>query len=411
MKLFNHKSHKRLAMRHKRYLELSNAECKPWMKLVDFLEQYELHKENPKNRTTILGWVGLAFIFLTIIGISAVVMSLVYSDEDLAPVLLLLTTVAAIVGIVMFTSGLSSEAFASISRRAKSVVYALVTFVQVVAVIVELIMAIGLGVLPDYVKEDEWRDLSITLTAMIIALAVLVITLGSGPIDIGVLKMRSGVQNREVSIIIEGLALIVPMIVAIVTVGLKSEGIALALSFLLALVAYVRYRHSRLDASFNSAIESFDAVRGAAAECVEQFIEVGRLESTDAKLYEKYRQLQKKLNSSFSLDRRTFKGFGLNALCIVSEMRRTGDTDCRKYLKGRRRIELGQRVVSMSDLEFAVASAQVFDALIRTLNHSFAPQGRDSSENSNLRSCLAFHSIMDPESNETSYLLTSIDGR
>lgn len=382
-------------------------EGQPWRIIVDFLEEYELNKEKPRRNSSASVWFGC---LLSVVGIGGLLAALIYSStalkftgNSLYPFVLVISVLLFLVGVFVCLNGISSGIFLWISKFMGKYSRGVLTLFQFST----LVLTLGLDVLLflSIVNDDfdwGWQSLA-TISALLVALVGMVLVVGSGPIAIGVIKVRSGVGARENSILIEGATLLCPMLVLVAVVGWSREGIALMLSLALALVAYLKYRTRRLDVAFREAIEYFDSIRGESLSYLKVPRGSGESRNSEA-IYASYRRLHRKLISSPAAERRIIRGFGLNALCTISEMRHVGERDCRKFLSGAHRIKAGERCLGLSEEGFALGSVQVFDAMLRLLDGSFAPQGRRKAR-ATLEQCLTYHAIFDPQTADSSYCL------
>jgi len=388
----------------------SSNRVEPWHTLVCLLEEFELRKEKPEKRSN---WKVVVGLLLALIGTGGTVATLVLFSGDNSgstwPLAFYGAFVFFIPGILLIASGLSSKAFEEINRGVQRAVNGWITVAQVALVMISLIVTaifVDMHYFSAGVSEETHLASYITYYSIVALIACLILITGMGPIDFGLINPRSGLRAKQRSIYCEIASLAVLVFISVAWVGWGTAGIALALSSLTALVAYMKYRHSRLDEAFSEAISKFDEIRSAAIADIKQ---INRRSSHVfvPTIYAKYRELHLRIVASPVIDRRKYKGFGLTALCQISDMRNLGESDSRKYIRGCDRIHYSDRCIALSDYDFAVGTAQVFDALIRMLDGSFAPQSVRRKDNRELRKCLEFHAVSRSSLVRDHYLLSA----
>lgn len=365
-----------------------------WEAIVDLLEEYELNKTSPRAKSTVSFWVGVLILSIGIIGIvrNFGVFNADDQPDQLGQWVYLGSVIVMIPGMLLIGSGVSSRVFFQLTKSVKRLSsIAMSVFLSVCTLISFtccIIICYGLIKNPKGLDSSDYTALATFSMAFI----ALVFISGIGPVDIGVIKPRSGVSARSWSIFLELICLVGPMSVVTVSVGWSVGAAGLVLSFTLALVGYSKYRYSRLDLAFSETVRIMDTLRAKALRVVEAR-NIGEARCLYGDLLESYRSLHMLLNSGPSMDRRAVKSFGLNALCVVAEMRARGESDYLRFLEGDKRVKAAKRCRDMSNSDFALASAQVFDAFIRMLDRSFAPRSKKGAENKELRKSLNYYAL------------------
>lgn len=360
-----------------------------WTLLVEVLELYEYDTEAPRygNRVRLICGVGIL-----VVGVAGFICSalppVAARIAFLSTVGVAVGMVAILIGLALFFSALSSAQFSRLAKTSSRVAGKVGVIVQMGFAFASLILTIFILLL--FVDVDDAdKSLAIAqIVILIVALATGNIVISSGPIKVGIVAQRSRFNSKKWAAIIEAITMGFPLAAAVYLVSTVSASwSALALALLLALVGYCNFKLKALDSAFSELLDHFDTVR----ECslaLAQVDERRREPELARQFYSSYRSLHLLMVSSPSITRRPVYLFGIHALCAIADARTTHAAKIDDYLKGDKRIEASQKCLEMPEAEFAMASAQIFDGLMRMLDSSFAPGFKRSRRNTDIRDCL-----------------------
>ncbi|WP_193069922.1 hypothetical protein [Brevibacterium aurantiacum] len=360
-----------------------------WRPIVYLLGLYEYNSENPRPGSPAKKVWG---IIVLIIGIVCFFGGAI-SDSEMWPSLVRtafigLAMAAIMIGMALLFTALTSEQFSKVVKTSKKLAGQVEVTAQILFALGALLLSTFVALVYLDADSEVTAETTVQLVLLVAAVVVGNLIIGSGSIEIGIVAQRSRFNSRKWAAIIETVTMTFPLAVAVYLFSTVSVSWpALAFAILLALIGYCNYKLKNLDRSFVRLIECFDEVRRCSLEYLDSSKSPENITNLRA-LYGAYRRLHLMMISSPSVTRRSVTLFSIHALCVVADARSAGDLSFVRRLKGSKRISAAARCASMSDRKFAIASAQVFDGLLRMMDSSFAPTYSRKSGNRDLRDCL-----------------------
>lgn len=360
-----------------------------WRPIVYLLGLYEYNSENPRPGSPAKKVWG---IIVLIIGIVCF-FGRAISDSEMWPSLVRtafigLAMAAIMIGMALLFTALTSEQFSKVVKTSKKLAGQVEVTAQILFALGALLLSTFVALVYLDADSEVTAETTVQLVLLVAAVVVGNLIIGSGSIEIGIVAQRSRFNSRKVGRDHRDSDNDVPACSRCVPFSTVSVSWpALAFAILLALIGYCNYKLKNLDRSFVRLIECFDEVRRCSLEYLDSSKSPENITNLRA-LYGAYRRLHLMMISSPSVTRRSVTLFSIHALCVVADARSAGDLSFVRRLKGSKRISAAARCASMSDRKFAIASAQVFDGLLRMMDSSFAPTYSRKSGNRDLRDCL-----------------------
>lgn len=341
-------------------------------KMMALLEDCEFNSDREKTRSIPKIVIGA---IIGVIGISAAVYAIGWLDADGSSLQrsVLLTSGSLFVVIAMFLSisGLSDRQFRAVNIKIQR--YGTWAAAAFQTVMLLLILASALVLVPTVAKHGILETnlyILVPLTVVIMFLTYGIYELGSGPISIGITAIRRRFNCRRYSAVLETCAFGVILICFMVAMASTGESpMSLALGVLLALISYFSFKMKILDDAFNETFKLFHSVRNDSwrsylAECaIESASDGDAVREAKYGMMNSYRDLLRSMHRTPVFSRRPVSFFGIYVLCQLADAREMGAGGVGWIFNEGRRAHRAREVLKMSDEEFALASAILFDAL------------------------------------------------
>lgn len=349
-------------------------EC--WRPMMELLEQFEYW---PIHHRSGRWWLLLSSLMMIGGGIWLFLWAASGTDETsipinfVAPIFAFTACVLILVGSFLLVSSLPSTWFAKISMAAERHVWTFSTTFSVISTACLLFVStvVVVGALTHQIGFEQLT----TLTVMAITLAAVVRGLGNRSVRIGIsshrARMRNAIWSRRADT--TAFICITAVVAAILPEGI--DPVAVALPATLTILGSHLHRAKSFDETISSFITITSNIRRAGVNAAVS----PQNSDAMADLYDQVRELHLVLASHPRMLASPLNAHGFTALCSLADVRATDQDIDRHDLKGAKRAKSAHAVLSLTDSDFALGIAQLFDAVLRQTTGNLSPTGTSTS--------------------------------
>lgn len=354
--------------------DCKKIECK----LVSFLENSELDADEERKISKPKLATGIVF---AILGIGAMALVIVddFSRVDIFPEftkqgeMARNFTIAAfalliVLGIPLAIAGVSSQQFRMVNVRVHrygviaGTLFQWILFGLVLACTALFSVEVGSAGLVD-------ADLGVIVPMVAIMLFAIygIYELGAGPINIGVSSIRRRFNGRRISAGLESVSLgCIAVCFMVAMASMHESPASMALGVLSVLIGYFSFKMKVLDDAFSEATKLFYEIRNQAwrHHLILLSGDPGSKSATDLRhgVIDAYRELLISMQRTPVFSRKPVNAVGLQLLCHLADLREARAVSAGLVVGDTDRKKLAEEILAMSDAEFSLASAIVFDA-------------------------------------------------